>query len=92
MNDRYQSLIQSPVGQLLAKNLGLPNPVELERWTEGAALVDGTVARAGFDEEISRRAHEVAAGSSRPAGDDDLHPRVDPADPAAAGSAATLRR
>ena len=45
MSDRYQSLIHTPVGQLLAKNLGLPNPVRLDRWTEGAPLVDGTVAR-----------------------------------------------
>ncbi len=31
-------------------------------------LVDGTVPRAGFAEEISRRAQEAAAGSSRPGG------------------------
>ncbi|MGH3370881.1 MAG: 2,3-epoxybenzoyl-CoA dihydrolase, partial [Nocardioidaceae bacterium] len=31
-------------------------------------LVDGTVARAGFAEEISRRAHEAAASSHRPGG------------------------
>ena len=31
MSDRYQSLIHTPVGQLLAKNLGLPNPVTLDR-------------------------------------------------------------
>ena len=43
MSDRYQTLIHTPVGQLLAKNLGLPNPVKLERYTEGAPLVDGTV-------------------------------------------------
>jgi 3-oxoacyl-[acyl-carrier protein] reductase len=47
MSDRYQSLIHTPVGQLLAKNLGLPNPVRLERWTEGATLVDGTVVLGG---------------------------------------------
>ncbi len=43
MSDRYQSLIHTPVGQLLAKNLGLPNPVELDRYEEGDPLVDGTV-------------------------------------------------
>ena len=32
MSDRYQCLTQTPVGQLLAKNLGLPNPVPLDRW------------------------------------------------------------
>src|SRR5690349_9460777 len=47
MSDRYSSLIRTPVGQLLAKNLGLPNPVPLERWTEGAPLVDGTVVLGG---------------------------------------------
>lgn len=47
MSTRYQSLISNPVGQLLAKNLGLPNPVELERHRPGAPLVDGTVAVGG---------------------------------------------
>ena len=47
MSDRYQSLIQSPVGQLLAKNLGLPNPVELERYNAGDPLVTGTVVVGG---------------------------------------------
>ena len=43
MSDRYQSLIHTPVGQLLAKNVGLPNPVKLERYHEGEPLVDGPV-------------------------------------------------
>jgi 3-oxoacyl-[acyl-carrier protein] reductase len=47
MSDRYQSLIHTPVGQMLARNLGLPNPVRLERWSPGAPLVDGTVAVGG---------------------------------------------
>jgi 3-oxoacyl-[acyl-carrier protein] reductase len=47
MSDRYQSLIHTPVGQLLAKNLGLPNPVTLDRWTEGDPLVSGAVAVGG---------------------------------------------
>ncbi|MGH3369672.1 MAG: 3-oxoacyl-ACP reductase, partial [Nocardioidaceae bacterium] len=47
MSDRYQSLIHTPVGQLLVKNLGLPNPVSLDRYTEGSPLVDGTVAVGG---------------------------------------------
>jgi 3-oxoacyl-[acyl-carrier protein] reductase len=47
MSDRYQSLIHTPVGQLLAKNLGLPNPVPLERYSEGDPLVDGTVLLGG---------------------------------------------
>src|SRR3954447_21586254 len=47
MSDRYQSLIHTPVGQLLAKNLGLPNPVRLERWSEGDPLVTGTIGLGG---------------------------------------------
>ncbi|HEX5862015.1 MAG TPA: 3-oxoacyl-ACP reductase, partial [Nocardioides sp.] len=47
MSDRYQGFVQSPIGKLLVKNLGLPNPVPLERYDEGDPLVDGTVAIGG---------------------------------------------
>ena len=47
MSDKYQGFVQSPLGKLLVKNLGLPNPVPLERYTDGAPLVDGTVAVGG---------------------------------------------
>jgi 3-oxoacyl-[acyl-carrier protein] reductase len=47
MSDRYQGFTQTPVGKLLVKNLGLPNPTKLERYTEGAPLVDGTVLVGG---------------------------------------------
>src|SRR3954452_4088032 len=47
MSDRYQSLIRTPVGQRLAKTLGLPNPVPLQRYHEGDPLVTGTVAVGG---------------------------------------------
>ncbi|MGZ8770018.1 MAG: 3-oxoacyl-ACP reductase, partial [Aeromicrobium sp.] len=43
MSDRYQSLAHNPIGKFLVKNLGLPNPPYLERWEEGAPLVNGTV-------------------------------------------------
>jgi len=47
MSDRYQSFTSSPVGKLLVKNLGLPDPPKLERYTEGDPLVKGTVAIGG---------------------------------------------
>ena len=47
MTDHYQSFTASPVGKLFVKNLGLPNPTALERWTEGAPVVDGTVITGG---------------------------------------------
>jgi 3-oxoacyl-[acyl-carrier protein] reductase len=43
MTDRYQSLAHHPIGKFVVKNLGLPNPPVLERWTEGSPLVRGTV-------------------------------------------------
>jgi 3-oxoacyl-[acyl-carrier protein] reductase len=43
MTDRYQDFTRSGVGRFLVKNLGLPDPTPLERWTEGAPLVDGPV-------------------------------------------------
>jgi 3-oxoacyl-[acyl-carrier protein] reductase len=47
MTDRYQSFTSSPIGQMFVKNLGLPNPVKLERYTPGAPLVNGTVVVGG---------------------------------------------
>ena len=47
MSDRYQSFSSSPIGQVFVKNLGLPSPQKLERYTAGAPLVDGTVVTGG---------------------------------------------
>ena len=49
MTDRYQSLINTPVGQLIAKNVGLPNPPTLDRWHAGQSLVNGTVLLGAAD-------------------------------------------
>ncbi|MGZ5404939.1 MAG: 3-oxoacyl-ACP reductase [Nocardioides sp.] len=47
MSDRYQGFVQSPLGKLVVKNLGLPDPTPLQRYEEGAPLVDGTVVVGG---------------------------------------------
>ncbi|HEY2877289.1 3-oxoacyl-ACP reductase [Nocardioides sp.] len=47
MTDRYQDFVSSSLGQLLVKNLGLPNPVPLDRYVAGSPLVDGTVVVGG---------------------------------------------
>ena len=47
MTDRYQDFVQSPVGRFLAKNLGLPAPVPLDRYAVGDPLVTGTVLIGG---------------------------------------------
>ena len=37
MTDRYQDFVSSPVGRLLVKNLGLPDPVTLDRYVARVA-------------------------------------------------------
>jgi 3-oxoacyl-[acyl-carrier protein] reductase len=46
-SDRYRGFTSTPIGKILVKNLGLPSPMKLERWSEGAPLVDGTVLVGG---------------------------------------------
>ena len=43
MSDRYIDFVNSPFGQLVAKNLGLPNPTPLERFSANAPVVNGVV-------------------------------------------------
>lgn len=47
MTDKYQGFVSTPIGKLLVKNLGLPNPTKLERYTAGDPLVQGTVLVGG---------------------------------------------
>ena len=47
MTDRYQGFVQSSLGQLLVKTLGLPDPVPLKRYAAGEPLVTGTVLTGG---------------------------------------------
>ena len=47
MSDKYQGFTSSPIGKILVKNLGLPNPTKLERYTAGDPLVQGTVLVGG---------------------------------------------
>ena len=47
MTDKYQGFVSTPIGKLLVKNLGLPNPTKLERYSAGDPLVRGTVLVGG---------------------------------------------
>ncbi len=47
MTDKYQGFVSSPIGKLLVKNLGLPNPTKLDRYKAGDPLVNGTVLVGG---------------------------------------------
>ncbi len=43
MTDTYTQLVNNPIGSFIADNVGLPKPVELDRYVEGAPLIDGRV-------------------------------------------------
>ena len=47
MSDPYQTFARSPVGRLLVRQLGLPDPVPLRRWEPGDPLVAGTLLLGG---------------------------------------------
>ena len=72
MSDKYQGFTSSPIGKLLVKNLGLPNPTPLERYTEGAPLVDGTVlvgGRGRLAESLAGLLDTVGIASTATAGE-----------------------
>ncbi len=43
MSDRYSQVVNAPVVSTVAKQLGLPQPVELDRYKAGAPVVSGRV-------------------------------------------------
>ncbi|HET6832208.1 MAG TPA: 3-oxoacyl-ACP reductase [Solirubrobacterales bacterium] len=43
MADAYTQIVSNPLGGFVARNLGLPRPVELDRYRPGAPLIDGRV-------------------------------------------------
>lgn len=70
MSDRYGEFVQSSLGKKVAKNLGLPMPVTLDRFEAGEPLVRGSVlvGRAdGDDKNISASVARILA---------DLHAEV----------------
>jgi 3-oxoacyl-[acyl-carrier protein] reductase len=47
MSDRYQQLVNTPVGKIVSKQIGLPTPVKLERFEPGQAVITGPVLVGG---------------------------------------------
>jgi 3-oxoacyl-[acyl-carrier protein] reductase len=45
--DRYTQLVNTPVGRVVAKQMGLPTPVPLKRWVPGAKVIEGRVLVGG---------------------------------------------
>ena len=62
MSDRYGDFVQSSIGKKVAKNLGLPLPVTLDRFESGQRLVRGSVligSATGADKSISQAVAQV---------------------------------
>jgi 3-oxoacyl-[acyl-carrier protein] reductase len=43
MSDRYSQLINTPIGRIVSKQVGLPAPVQLDRYEAGQPVIDGPV-------------------------------------------------
>jgi 3-oxoacyl-[acyl-carrier protein] reductase len=43
MADRYSQLINTPIGRVVSKQVGLPSPVTLERYEPGQPVIEGPV-------------------------------------------------
>jgi 3-oxoacyl-[acyl-carrier protein] reductase len=43
MSDRYQQLVNTPIGKIVSKQIGLPTPTRLERYDRGQPVIDGPV-------------------------------------------------
>src|SRR5579875_2032960 len=60
MADRYRQLVNTPIGKLIAGQIGLPAPPILERFQPGAPWISGTVL-VGAPAPASDRAPRLAA-------------------------------
>jgi 3-oxoacyl-[acyl-carrier protein] reductase len=75
MSDRYQQLVNTPIGRIVTKQIGLPQPVPLKRWKPGRPIIDGPVLLgaapgSGVAEPIARVLSAVGAQTSTPLQDE----------------------
>ncbi|HEY4278200.1 MAG TPA: 3-oxoacyl-ACP reductase [Conexibacter sp.] len=73
--DRYTELINTPIGKLIQKQVGLPAPVPLKRFSPGDAPVDGRVLLSGapggrLATTLAKIVAETGAEASTPLRDD----------------------
>jgi 3-oxoacyl-[acyl-carrier protein] reductase len=47
MADRYQQLVNTPIGRIVSKQVGLPQPITLERYEPGQPVISGPVLVGG---------------------------------------------
>ena len=68
MADRYQQLINTPIGRIVSKQVGLPSPVKLERYEPGQPVDRraGAARRARPARGSADRAAAIGAEVARP--------------------------
>lgn len=61
MTDRYQQLVNTPIGKLITKQVGLPQPPRLERYTPGQPVISGPVLLGGTGGRLTKTVAKVLA-------------------------------
>jgi 3-oxoacyl-[acyl-carrier protein] reductase len=61
MSDRYAQLINTPVGRILSKQVGLPAPAKLQRYKPGQPVIDGPVLIGGSG-RVTEKVKDVLSG------------------------------
>ncbi len=61
MTDRYQQLVNTPIGKLITKQIGLPQPARLERYRPGQPVVAGPVLLGGPAGRLAKTVTKVLA-------------------------------
>ncbi|MEO6858885.1 MAG: 3-oxoacyl-ACP reductase [Solirubrobacteraceae bacterium] len=62
MADRYQQLVNTPIGRIVTKRIGLPNPPRLQRHAPGQPVIDGPVLLgAAADSRLAAQLTEILA-------------------------------
>jgi 3-oxoacyl-[acyl-carrier protein] reductase len=62
MTDRYQQLVNTPIGKLITKQVGLPQPPRLERYTPGRPVISGPVLLGGSGGRLAKPVTKILAG------------------------------
>jgi 3-oxoacyl-[acyl-carrier protein] reductase len=62
MTDRYQQLVNTPIGKLVTKQIGLPQPPRLERYEPGRPVISGPVLFGGPGGRLARAVTKILAG------------------------------
>lgn len=80
MSDRYGEFVQSGLGRTVAKNLGLPTPIKLDRFEMGQPIVRGEVAfgvAKGDDDKVASAVQTLLENlDAKVSTQDTLHARL----------------